>query len=170
MGLLKKINKLIINENFTQILRHSTWQELSKIQMVTVVLKDIQVLVNKNQVLIDTLIKSAYTELANEDIIWTSPLVNDDYAEYRDKDFLKKVGLDPNIIQLDNFWPTQGPQWDSLAHTTGGKIILVEAKANIPEIVSQATGAGIISKTLIDKSLNETKEFLNINNEIELVR
>lgn len=130
-------------------------------------LKDIQVLVNKNQVLIDTLIKSAFSELAKEDILWTSPLENDEFAEYRDDDFLIKVGLDPNEIQLDKFWPTKGPQWDALAHTTGGKIILVEAKANIPEIVSSATGAGEISKALIDKSLSETKAFLNINNEID---
>ena len=130
-------------------------------------LKDIQVLVNKNQVLIDTLIKAAFSELANEEILWTSPLENDDYAEYRDDDFLVKVGLDPNEIQLDKFWPTKGPQWDALAQTTGGKIILIEAKANIPEIVSPATGAGEISKELIDKSLNETKDFLNINNEID---
>lgn len=130
-------------------------------------LKDIQVLVNKNQVLIDTLIKSAFSELAKEDILWTSPLENDEFAEYRDDDFLIKVGLDPNEIQLDKFWPTKGPQWDALAHTTGGKIILVEAKANIPEIVSPATGAGEISKALIDKSLSETKAFLNINNEID---
>lgn len=130
-------------------------------------LKAIQVLVNKNQVLIDTLIKTAFSELAKEEILWTSPLENDEFAEYRDDDFLVKVGLDPNEIQLDKFWPTKGPQWDALAHTTGGKIILVEAKANIPEIVSPATGAGEISKTVIDKSLNETKEFLNINNEID---
>jgi len=117
-------------------------------------LKDIQVLVNKNQILIDTLIKATFSELANEDILWTSPLENDEYAEYRDNDFLVKVGLDPNNIPLDKFWPTHGPQWDALAHSTGGKIILVEAKANIPEIVSQATGVGEISKALIYRSLN----------------
>jgi hypothetical protein len=130
-------------------------------------LNDIQVLVNKNQVLIDKLIKAEFSKLAKEEIIWTSPLENDEFAEYRDDDFLVKVGLDPNEIQLDKFWPTKGPQWDALAHTTGGKIILVEAKANIPEIVSPATGAGEISKVLIDKSLNETKEFLNVNNGID---
>ena len=130
-------------------------------------LKDIQVLVNKNQVLIDTLIKSAFTEFVNDDILWTSPLENDEYAEYRDDDFLVKVGLDPNEIQLDKFWPARGPQWDALAYTVGGKILLIEAKANIPEFVSQATCAGEISKALIVKFLNETKDFLNINNDID---
>jgi hypothetical protein len=109
-------------------------------------LKDIQVLVNRNQILIDTLIKAEFSELANEDIFWTSPLENDDYAEYCDNDFLVKAGLDPNDILLYKFWPTGGPHWDALAYSTGGKIILVEAKANIPEIVSPATKAGEISK------------------------
>lgn len=130
-------------------------------------LKNIQVLVNKNQVLIDTLIKSAFSELAKEDILWTSPLENDEFAEYRDDDFLIKVGLNPNEIDLKEFWPNKGLQWDALAYTKEKKIILVEAKANIPEIVSPATGAGEISKPLINKSLSETKAFLNVNNEID---
>jgi hypothetical protein len=113
------------------------------------------------------LIKSSFEDLANQEIIWTSPIEQDDYAEYRDNDFLLKVGLDPTEIKLDNFWPAKGPQWDALAKTTSGQIILVEAKANIPEIVSPATGAGEISKTIIDKALQETKEFLNLTNDID---
>lgn len=130
-------------------------------------LRDIQILVNKNRILIDNLIKSSFEDLANQEIIWTSPIEQDDYAEYRDNDFLLKVGLDPTEIKLDNFWPAKGPQWDALAKTTSGHVILVEAKANIPEIVSPATGAGEISKTIIDKALQETKEFLNLTNDID---
>jgi len=129
-------------------------------------LKDIQILVNKNQVLIDKLIKAKFSELANEEILWTSPLVNDGYAEYLDNDFLIKIGLDPNDIQLDKFWPSGGPHWDALAYSKQGKIFLVEAKANIPEIVSPASRATIKSKCLIDYSLNETKQYLNIFNDI----
>ena len=84
---------------------------------------------------------------------------NDEFAEYQGNDFIKKVGLNPNEIELERFWPTKGPQWDALAHTNEGSIILVEAKANIPEIVSSETGAGEISKELINKSLYETKNF-----------
>ena len=130
-------------------------------------LKAIQVLINKNQDLINKLIKSKFNELTKEDIIWTSPLENDEFAEYQGNDFIKKVGLNPNEIQLERFWPTKGPQWDALAHTNEGSIILVEAKANIPEIVSSETGAGEISKELINKSLYETKNFLNIENNID---
>jgi len=128
-------------------------------------LKDIQVLINKNQDFLNKLIKSKLNDLKNADIIWTSPIENDDFAEYRDNDFLIKVGLDPLAIQLDKFWPARGPQWDALAKTNSGQVILVEAKANIPEIVSQKTSAKNKSKCLIDYSLNETKHFLNINND-----
>ena len=130
-------------------------------------LKDIQLLVNDKPHIIDGLIKSSFPELANDEIIWVSPLKSDDYAEYRDDDFLEKVGLDPAEIKLKEFWPTKGPQWDALAKTSSGKVILVEAKANIPEIVSPATAAGEVSKKLIDQSLAETKAFLNIKNEID---
>lgn len=130
-------------------------------------LKDIQILVNKNQDLINNLLKSSFDDLANQQIIWTSPIEQDDFAEYRDNDFLLKVGLEPSEIKLVDFWPSKGPQWDALAKTTNGHVILVEAKANIPEIVSPATSAGETSKTIIDKSLNETKAFLNLTNDID---
>jgi hypothetical protein len=130
-------------------------------------LKDIQVLVNKNQDLIDNLLKSTFSDLASQQIIWTSPIEQDDFAEYRDNDFLSKVGLDPTEIKLDRFWPAKGPQWDALAKTISGQVILVEAKANIPEIVSPGTSAGEISKTIIDSALNDTKAFLNLTNDID---
>lgn len=130
-------------------------------------LKDIHVLINKNQDRINNLLKSSFKELANDQIIWTSPIENDDFAEYRDNDFLLKVELDPTEIKLANFWPARGPQWDALAKTTNGKVILIEAKANISEIVSPGTGAKKKSKCLIDYSLNETKQFLNITNDVD---
>jgi len=130
-------------------------------------LKVIQVLVNKNQNLIDNLLKSAFADLSDQQIIWTSPIEQDDFAEYRDNDFLLKVGLDPTEIKLDDFWPAKGPQWDALAKTTSGHVILIEAKANIPEIVSSATGAGEVSKAIIDKSLGDTKAFLSLTNDID---
>ncbi|WP_372800878.1 hypothetical protein [Lutibacter sp.] len=130
-------------------------------------LKDIQILINKNQEYLNSLIKSKLSDLKNDEIIWPSPLENDDFAEYRDDDFLIKLGLDPAEIQLDKFWPKKGPQWDALGKTESGKVILVEAKANIPEIVSPKTCAKKKSKCLIDFSLNETKQFLNINNETD---
>lgn len=133
-------------------------------------LKDIQILINKNQSLIDSKIKKYLTALSEREIIWTSPLESDDFAEYRDNDFIKKVGLEPDKVKLNEFWPNRGPQWDALAKTKEGDIILIEAKANIPEIVSPGTGASELSKELIDQSLLETKEYLNIKNDTDWSR
>lgn len=130
-------------------------------------LRDIQLLVNKNKGLIDKQIKAAFSELTNDTIEWQSPLDTDDYAEYRDNEFIDMVGLDIQEIKLDSFWPKGGPQWDALATTRNNNIIIVEAKANIPEVVSPATSASPKSKNLIDKSLKETKDYLGKKNNID---
>ncbi len=130
-------------------------------------LKCIQNLINNSPSYINSLIAEKFKELGEEEIFWTSPLKNDDYAEYRDHSFIEKIGLIPNKIQLSKFWPKGGPQWDALAKTASGKVILVEAKANIPEIKSQGTKAKDLSKNLINKSLSEVKEFLEITNEVD---
>lgn len=131
-------------------------------------LQDIQLLVNKNAGLIDHHITTAFADLTNDNKInWQSPLTDKKYAEYRDNDFIDKIGLDRQEIKLHEFWPKRGPQWDALATTTDKRIILVEAKANIPEVVSPPTSAGQKSKDLIDKSLNETKDYLGLKNDID---
>lgn len=130
-------------------------------------LKDIQLLVNKNQVLIDRHIKTAFPDLIDEEITWKSPLKKCSYVEYRDNDFIDIVGFDRQEINLHEFWPIRGPQWDALATTTNNGIILVEAKANIPEVVSPATSAGKKSKAQIVKSLKATKKDLGIKNDID---
>jgi len=131
-------------------------------------LKNIQVLINKNQDLIDARIKSRFKDLIEQQIIWISPVERDDFAEYWDNKFLKKIGLDPKEIKLENFWPKNGAHWDALAKTNVEHIILIEAKANIPEIISNASIAKrAASKALINKSLNQTKAFLNITNKVD---
>ena len=128
--------------------------------------KDIQLLINKNVMLINKRIKTNLREFATDEIIWMSPKEDDDFAEYRDDDFLIKVGLNPGEIQLHEFWPIRGPLWDALAKTDTGKVILVEAKAHIPEIVSEPTKAHDQSKLLILKSLRETKQFMEITDKV----
>lgn len=130
-------------------------------------LKDIQILVNKNQDIIDYQIKQAFPDLSNENIWWLSPIENEGYSEYRDEDFIELVGLDKDEIKLNEFWPKGGPQWDALAKASGSKIILCEAKANIPEIVSPASSASAKSKSLINQSLERTKAYLGITNNID---
>lgn len=124
-------------------------------------------MINKNQDLIDNLLKSSFEELADQQIFWASPIEQDDFAEYRGNDFLFRVGLDPTEIKLGSFWPARGPQWDALARTPRGHVILVEAKGNILEILSSRTKAREKSKKRIDKSLKDTKVFLNIAKDID---
>jgi hypothetical protein len=89
-------------------------------------------------------------------IDWRSPLASDDFAEYRDESFLRLIGHESLAPHLRRFWPQQGPQWDGLAVSSDGKVILVEAKAHVGELVSSCT-AGQDSLELINQSLQEAK-------------
>lgn len=129
-------------------------------------LKDIQLLVNNNPSFLNEAIIHKNITFSNEEFEWLSPLEKDEFAEYRDDDFIDLLGLKLKTPLVD-FWPKGGPQWDALGKSKSGKVFLVEAKANIPEMVSPATQAGHKSRLLINKSLNETKLFLNINNDVD---
>jgi hypothetical protein len=56
-----------------------------------------------------------FEEEAHTNISWVSPLVSQKYAEYRDEDFLRAVGLAHLASDLRHFWPNRGPCWDALA-------------------------------------------------------
>jgi hypothetical protein len=129
-------------------------------------LKWIRVAVNENRELFNCYILSACSIPKDDEIVWVSPLQDDDYAEYRDQDFLDRLGIDLPNKKLRDFWPNLGPQWDALARTRCGRIILLEAKANVLEVVSPATGASPSSRELIEKSLSETKAFLGVDQDI----
>jgi len=63
---------------------------------------------------------------------------------------------------LEKFWPKMGPQWDALGVTADGEaIILVEAKANVPELVSFCGAKDKKSLETISASLAETQRWLN---------
>ncbi len=102
-----------------------------------------------------------------ETVVWLSPLRSDDFAEYRDDTFLKCLGIDLSKRSLSTFWPRGGPQWDGLGKTSNGKLLLVEAKAHIPEMCSPPTQAKGDSLCLIQASLGEVKEGLGIYNKVD---
>ncbi len=129
-------------------------------------LKDIQILINENPDLLNDLLIKKISTLKNDTINWLSPLESDDFAEYYDNDFIDLLGL-KLTNPLTAFWPNNGCHWDALGKSLNGQVFLIEAKANIPEIVSSPSGAKIKSKLVINKSLIETKIFLNINNNID---
>lgn len=65
-------------------------------------------------------------------IIWVSPLKKDEYAVYRDRKFLEQLKLNAEVVDnLTEFWPRNGPQWDSLGKFGENGVLLVEAKANL---------------------------------------
>ena len=129
-------------------------------------LKDLQVAINAKKKYLNAEISKVIGKQMN--INWKSPLQSDDYAEYRDEDFLRNLGILNRIrYPLTNFWPNNGPQWDALG-VGDDEIILVEAKANIPEMVSPGTGAkNPQSIKKIRNSLDEVKKYLNISNDID---
>lgn len=87
----------------------------------------------------------------------------DKCAEYRDQDFLNQIGIDNPELPLSSFWPANGPQWDALGVGDDNEVVLVEAKANVPEFVSPPTKAkDPKSLKLIEESLNETRVFMGV--------
>jgi len=129
-------------------------------------LKDLQVAINIKKKYLDAEISKVIGKQMKID--WRSPLQSDDYAEYRDEDFLRRLGILNKVkYPLINFWPDYGPQWDALG-VSDDEIILVEAKANIPEMVSPGTGAkNPQSINKIRNSLGEVKKYLNVSNSID---
>lgn len=129
-------------------------------------LKDLQDAINKKKKYLNAEISNVIGKQLKID--WKSPLKSDEYAEYRDEDFLRRLGiLNKTKYSLSDFWPNNGPQWDALG-ISDDEIILVEAKANIPEIVSSGTDAkNPQSIKKIRNSLDEVKKYLSVSDSID---
>jgi hypothetical protein len=103
-------------------------------------------------------------------IEWLSPKAEDEYAEYSDQSFLDLLGIKLSKRKLKGFWPNRGPQWDALGRIENKAYFLVEAKAHVSEIISSSLAESPASKALINKSLNETKDYLKLNPDFELTK
>ncbi len=124
--------------------------------------KWLQEIINTCPDYLNRLIQQKLTSLSGREICWRSPRKQDEFAEYRDTDFLKQIGLAEFSEKLNDFWPKNGPQWDALGTTSDGKAyILVEAKANVPELVSFCGAEDKESLKTISTSLAETQRWLN---------
>jgi hypothetical protein len=89
-------------------------------------------------------------------VTWQSPTACDEYAEYRDHDFLERIGQGRLTSELQRFWPIGGPQWDALATSDDGSVLLVEGKSHIGELCSSPSQASAASRKKIDAALRET--------------
>ncbi len=98
-------------------------------------------------------------------IEWLSPLGNDGYAEYRDNAFIDRLGIELPKYKLSDLWPRGGPQWDGLGKIGGDTILLVEAKAHIPEVISHLAAKSPASEQKIKASLQQTKEYLHVRSQ-----
>ena len=117
-------------------------------------LKWIQCAVNRSYAVIDALLLPSIPEAS--EIEWRSPLSSDDFAEYRDRAFLERIGHVELADALAAYWPARGPQWDALGRTDTGEVILVEAKAHIDEIFSSGSQASRESLKRIADAFEET--------------
>jgi hypothetical protein len=95
-------------------------------------------------------------------IDWRSPLLADQFAEYRDSAFLELLGLGYLVERLADFWPARGPQWDALGVTDAGQVLLVEAKAHIREFCTPASQASDASIAVIRTAFAETANALGV--------
>lgn len=86
-----------------------------------------------------------------------SPLEGEKFKEYKDEEFLVKLGIDLNKVKLHDFWHRSGPRWDALAKSSSGKLFLVEAKSHITELISGFKGSNQTSIMKIQSSLDATK-------------
>jgi len=103
--------------------------------------------------------------LRDRSIRWVSPLVEEEYREYQDGEFLQRLGLGSFSKQMSDFWPRGGPCWDALGVIEprhGGElpvVLLVEAKSHIPEMRSQGCQACMGSLEKIRKALDAAKQW-----------
>ena len=95
---------------------------------------------------------------------WVSPLAEDGFKEYQDREFLEKLELNQHSARLKEFWPTGGPCWDALAIVEGMNphgAVLIEAKSHISEMDSACKARGA-SRERIENSLALTARSLQV--------
>jgi hypothetical protein len=133
-------------------------------------LKWIQYILNNHPDILDKNINKFLPDSYTQHIEWLSPLADDGYAEYRDQTFLDLLGITLTKKELKDFWPSRGPQWDALGRIKNEAYFLVEAKAHVSEIISSSQAKAASSISLINKSLRETKNYLNLKSGIDLTK
>lgn len=117
----------------------------------------LQVAVNSFPEILNVQIRQALNLPAESRIDWLSPLARDGYREYKDDDFVSKLGIALSKRPLSEFWPAGGPRWDGLG-MAGQEYLFIEAKAHIAELVTTATRATGRSRRLIERSLREVQQ------------
>jgi len=129
--------------------------------------KWIQLLVNNHLGTANKALRSKIGLPPASKIHWLSPLELDSFAEYYDDAFLEKLGVVLKERSLASYWPARGPHWDALARTDDGEIILIEAKAHIPEMASPPSAASGASLRKIRASLQEVQTYCGAKADVD---
>lgn len=129
--------------------------------------RQIQTYVNERTQTLNAVVAQSLSQynLNEKEIQWVSPLAADNYSEYRDSEFLERVGYGHLAPALRKFWPQNGPCWDALARIEDG-CVLAEAKSHVPEIYGGGCGASGRSKEKIQAALDSTKTWLGVSRDI----
>jgi hypothetical protein len=121
----------------------------------------LQIAVNRAPETLNAPLREALALGADDAIDWRSPREDDGFLEYRDGTFLDRLCCEPlSVRTLEAFWPARGPMWDGLARTSRGDLLIVEAKAHVPEIISGGTRATGDGRARIEAALRETQRAL----------
>ena len=126
----------------------------------------LQDLVNDCPNLLDAAIQRGTSEISSP-IRWVSPLADDNFKEYMDSAFLKKLGVRLDCVPLNRFWPRSGPRWDALGKTDSGQVILLEAKAHVEEMNSDCQAKSAKSLALIRESLESVKSHVGARSDAD---
>ena len=127
--------------------------------------------VNGKQTALNAHIEDAYRTLnlpLIDSISWVSPLESDGFRELAGMEYFSEIGRYDVVNAWKEFWPQSGrqPMWDGWAVVRfkdgSEEILIVEAKANSPEIETPGTGSKGSSRTKILCALDKTKAFLNV--------
>jgi hypothetical protein len=129
--------------------------------------KWLQILINEHPELLDRVLADRIGLAKDERVHWLSPLRDDHYAEYRDREFLERLGVSLDLVSLRAFWPDLGPRWDALAKTDRGDLLLLEAKSHIPELVTNPTKATGKALLRIRESLDKAKRALGSHSDVD---
>jgi hypothetical protein len=120
----------------------------------------LQVAVNEKPELLNQPLGRSLGVSEDVPIDWLSPVLKDNYWEYRDKACLAQLGVELRSRALSDFWPARGPMWDGLARTAEGQVLLVQAKAHLLELISPRSKASEPALKRIQTSLREVQNDL----------
>lgn len=92
-----------------------------------------------------------------EELLWLSPIAQNDYEEYQlsEDEVINFLGLNTGKADF-KFWPSRQPQWDGIAvGKDTATLYLIEAKSHLKETITDCSATSDDSKKLISNTIKE---------------